>query len=669
MYDLRLVMETLDSDPERPEPARAQAREQVASACAGGDAVHALKTLFGRIGALTQHPMADDPLAKGLAFPELLGPVEDLSARAPGYHELHCHFRGGVPFEAIWLGWIHDARWRASLRKVSLGHNGWRRTIPELVEVAADLRESLSTADLPAPAWGAGEGEHLPVLAERRWLRALVETERAKHPAWEIATRYLVIYAAVRHHLMHQRGIPGLPSFVRSFGTFSASQKPVGAPHHRHSRLQLIALLRRFQNDGAVAVEVRPTLEDTRRGTAARLRNLVLGYLEYLTSAGEGAVAMGIVPSLLKQEALSKRPPHDWALQTQRWSEQAEALCVLLEEWPWLRRFVVGLDAAGQERGCSMQAMQPAFEVVRRFNFRHGVSGRAPGVALDVGGLQRRLGAACPSEVLEALTQEGAPWSRLGLTMHAGEDFVHPLTGLRHIWEALRVLELRRGDRLGHALAASLEPELLDQLLTRRAHARGELRTWRAEGERVWRVSVPRTVRLLDLCWVSECLPQDRAVMMELANLATRVFVGGHGLDRLALGARGPGPQPLLPLPQGRFKAPEEVSEAEREEVVLDETELLRFERLRHRVLTEMTRRDVVVESCPTSNRIVANLERPPAYTFMQVPNLRWVVATDDPGLFETWPAQELTAIPEDRRASAIEATRQASFVKRVRSV
>ena len=45
------------------------------------------------------------------------------------------------------------------------------------------------------------------------------------------------------------------------------------------------------------------------------------------------------------------------------------------------------------------------------------------------------------------------------LSIHAGEDYSHPLSGLRHIDETVRFCEMRDGDRLGHALALGIEPQ------------------------------------------------------------------------------------------------------------------------------------------------------------------------------------------------------------------
>ncbi|WP_207835587.1 antiviral RADAR system adenosine deaminase RdrB [Pseudomonas sp. 43(2021)] len=44
------------------------------------------------------------------------------------------------------------------------------------------------------------------------------------------------------------------------------------------------------------------------------------------------------------------------------------------------------------------------------------------------------------------------------LSIHAGEDYAHPLSGMRHVDETVRFCEMRDGDRLGHALALGIEP-------------------------------------------------------------------------------------------------------------------------------------------------------------------------------------------------------------------
>jgi hypothetical protein len=44
------------------------------------------------------------------------------------------------------------------------------------------------------------------------------------------------------------------------------------------------------------------------------------------------------------------------------------------------------------------------------------------------------------------------------LSIHAGEDYAHPLSGMRHVDETVRFCDMRNGDRLGHGLALGIPP-------------------------------------------------------------------------------------------------------------------------------------------------------------------------------------------------------------------
>ncbi|EKZ98814.1 hypothetical protein D769_13416, partial [Cupriavidus sp. HMR-1] len=45
-------------------------------------------------------------------------------------------------------------------------------------------------------------------------------------------------------------------------------------------------------------------------------------------------------------------------------------------------------------------------------------------------------------------------------SFHVGEDFPHLLTGIRHMLDALELLDLRDGDRIGHGTAMGISPSL-----------------------------------------------------------------------------------------------------------------------------------------------------------------------------------------------------------------
>ena len=93
----------------------------------------------------------------------------------------------------------------------------------------------------------------------------------------------------------------------------------------------------------------------------------------------------------------------------------------------WIR----GLDVVGDENEARIEIYAPMLRWLRR-EFRS-----------DDSFLDRRE----------------AP-SRPYLSIHAGEDYAHPLSGMRHVDETVMFCEMERGDRLGHALALGIHPTL-----------------------------------------------------------------------------------------------------------------------------------------------------------------------------------------------------------------
>jgi len=90
----------------------------------------------------------------------------------------------------------------------------------------------------------------------------------------------------------------------------------------------------------------------------------------------------------------------------------------------WLR----GLDVAGNENDLRIEWFAPLLRWLRL-----GLQPQAPEVEVRSG---------------------------FHLSIHAGEDYAHPLSGLRHVDETVRFCEMRDGDRLGHALALGIKPKL-----------------------------------------------------------------------------------------------------------------------------------------------------------------------------------------------------------------
>ncbi len=164
----------------------------------------------------------------------------------------------------------------------------------------------------------------------------------------------------------------------------------------------------------------------------------------------------------------------------------AKSLAWVLWHFPLSMRVIRGIDIAGDELAVPIWVFAPVFRylettsdlVARRFAPKLG----------DIS-------------------------SPLHKTVHAGEDYVHLLGGLRRLEEAIDYLGLREGDRIGHGLALGLDAE-----------------SW---GERAGGVIVTREERLWDLVWewkmyaATSVVPQaDRAsfVEREIARLSMAVF-------------------------------------------------------------------------------------------------------------------------------------------------
>jgi len=109
---------------------------------------------------------------------------------------------------------------------------------------------------------------------------------------------------------------------------------------------------------------------------------------------------------LCRHEALRRR--------SQR---KAVSLLALHRRARLVQRYLVGVDAASNELHAPPEVFAPVFQRFRRHGFTH-------------------------------------------FTYHAGEDFRHLLSGMRAVVEAVEFLDLRRGNRIGHATALGLDPAL-----------------------------------------------------------------------------------------------------------------------------------------------------------------------------------------------------------------
>jgi hypothetical protein len=112
----------------------------------------------------------------------------------------------------------------------------------------------------------------------------------------------------------------------------------------------------------------------------------------------------------------------------------ARAIAVYLRKYLWEdgKQRVYGIDACSKEIGCRPEVFATEFRYIRE----------------------------CSRELVRKKicgTEAKDGFQELGITYHVGEDFLDIIDGLRAIDEAVQFFEMRRGDRIGHAIALGID--------------------------------------------------------------------------------------------------------------------------------------------------------------------------------------------------------------------
>jgi len=148
--------------------------------------------------------------------------------------------------------------------------------------------------------------------------------------------------------------------------------------------------------------------------------------------------------------------------------KKAYALVHVLRKWPDLAGWVRAIDAAANEMDTPPEVFASCFRLCR------------------MAGISRR-------------------------TFHVGEDFPHLLNGMRTILDAVELLQLEDGDRIGHGTALGIKPELWIQSMPEKVSvSRGE-----------WLLDLLAARRLL---MESDCAHQLHKIDQDIAKHASYIF-------------------------------------------------------------------------------------------------------------------------------------------------
>lgn len=415
------------------------------------------------------------PYADFRSFVEtVLVPRVARSLGAPGIQNLRETFRGAVA----------DRRRPSSRADFSLA----RRVYRELT-TTYDRRRQIDTADVMRadPIAIYFEPDGVRESAELRFIRACLRSIHSgavdvhfERTFWQLERVRVRYY----RHIVQRPMTPGLQWFVRHFGRIHA-----GVEHFPLSALMDSAAVLAGRGFGLRSLETRISPGRTARANTATLQRvrdtakrwseqpgqgdarLEVGVVMHFTKDRGGGVREGrpnarwvgteVDPARASRGGSGKLPElAGWRCETYLRSRmsQARALARTISRRPDLLQILRGIDVCSDEQGLPTWALTDAVQLVKRTSAREANRSRVP---VDASGVPSLM--------------------PLRTTVHAGEDFVHLLTGLRLIDEALDQFSMREGDRIGHGLALGIDPI-----------------PWSVAAARV---PLPVEVRLFDLVW------------------------------------------------------------------------------------------------------------------------------------------------------------------------
>lgn len=574
----------------------------------------------------------------------------------------------------------------SNLRQVLLGlRSGTLRNVPfvELREIYAQLTgartippaRTLSDWQAMDPLWLCYGGSGLPPeLALVRAGLAYLATAPSDGALFEgVFWQVVRVRCALYRYVVQRPMTPGLEWFVRFYNRMARS---------RHAMPDAIKTLANAQLCGAAqglrSLEFRTAPDATPAAVLQQVKQ-VGRTVEALQRMHSPLLEVGLVYHFIKERGASAAhwarshadptPPceRDPAQRRRRANlsgvrygtlfgsrrRQAQALVWVLHHFPDSVRLIRGVDVCTDELGVPNWVLAPLVHYVRR--------------------------AAHDAARATNLT------TRFGTTIHAGEDFVHLLTGLRNLDEAVDVYGLCEGDRIGHGLALGVEPT-----------------EW---ARRAGRLAVLVEDRLFDLVWVWHWLSRNSGggggahLDREIRDRARDMFgaaLSPHevlslmrqlGRESDLRNAGFPGDRPAIVTPSVQrlidYLTDPKLFRAGRKTVWIDplrDREIL--VEVQNAVRQKVAAHGITVEVNPTSNLLIGdfgNLSAHPLWRLRPprpdpqhlLPELSLAIGSDDPVVFASsireeyqWlmDAMRIAGISDEEARAWIDRTRQCSL-------
>lgn len=268
-------------------------------------------------------------------------------------------------------------------------------------------------------------------------------------------------------------------------------------------------------------------------------------------------------------------------------------------------KFINGIDAAGNELYTRPEVFSPTFKLIRN----------------NLKKIQKNI----------------------GFTFHAGEDFIHIISGIRYIYEAIIFLNMKSSDRIGHATALGIDPYFWQQKLDNKLLIK--------KGE--W---------LDNLLFLCKVLKLDETKFNEISNYWKEIYSSEYINIEIAHEAyllRQYEPDKIFNIIKFSFENIKINPSQEAKEIFYkyhyeantkkEYNKLIKINLSDHlefiiplqkEILRLMKEKDIVIEIMPSSNTRISFYDKYEDHHIFKwfdkkdIPNL--VIATDDPGIFNT---------------------------------
>lgn len=315
---------------------------------------------------------------------------------------------------------------------------GWRRPVP--------------TPALPNEFNPLRVPPNEALASELAWMTQLL----CQHPLPSRVDRMLHLYLLLQHQyraLMVQGeelyGFDQFQKFTHTELRSLAEKRYLQRLHDMHGP--------HAQRSQSAYLEGRFAPKSTATENIQLLNSILLDYLEYLQEVHSNKVGFkkASLTSVLKAlDAVCEGPDVRWP----RRQQLALVAHFIKEDWD--------IGKGGAYRHYKLRRKLEAQMAQLRTTLRDYP--RLHRWVRGVDGAANELHA--PPEVFASIFRQAARAGLRHRSFHVGEDFPHLLTGLRHMLDALELLDLRNGGRLGHGTALGIAPELWLQRMPSTLH-------------------------------------------------------------------------------------------------------------------------------------------------------------------------------------------------------